>query len=39
MEKKQKRIEMGNSGRKFIENNFSWEVVVSKFLEEIKNKK
>jgi glycosyltransferase involved in cell wall biosynthesis len=39
LENKQKRIEMGNSGRKFIENNFSWEVVVSKFLEEIKNKK
>ena len=39
LENKEKRIEMGNSGRKFIENNFSWEVVVSKFLEEIKNKK
>jgi glycosyltransferase involved in cell wall biosynthesis len=37
LKNEEKRIEMGNSGRRFIENNFSWEKVVSEFLKGIRN--
>ena len=28
---------MGNEGRKFIENNFSWEVIAKEFVKVLKN--
>ena len=37
LKNEEKRIEMGNSGKRFIENNFSWEKVVSEFLKGIRN--
>ena len=37
LKNEEKRIKMGSSGRKFIENNFSWKKVVSEFLEGIRN--
>lgn len=36
IEDKQKRITMGSMGRKFIENNFSWEKITKEFLDILK---
>ena len=32
------QINFGNTGREFIENNFSWDVIVDGFLENVKTK-
>ena len=33
--RKEKRKEMGNAGRKFIENNFTWEKIASNFIKDL----
>ena len=34
---KEKRVNMGNSGRKFVEENFSWNKIVKEFVKDLEN--
>ena len=34
---KEKRENMGNSGRKFVEENFSWNKIVKEFVKDLEN--
>ena len=35
IEDKQKREDMGNNGKKFVEENFSWDKIAKEFLKDI----
>jgi glycosyltransferase involved in cell wall biosynthesis len=34
---KEKRENMGNSGRKFVEENFSWDKITKEFVKDLEN--